>query len=276
MRLSSRFSYKSTQVRRDRPLTNDELAQYVPSVFSEEKHESRSERYTYIPTITLLDNLRNEGFQPFFACQTRVRDEEKRGHTKHMLRLRREGQILGKEVPEIILLNSHDGSSSYQMIPGVFRFVCMNGMVCGDTFGEVRVPHKGDVVGQVIEGAYEVLGIFDKVDENLEAMKTIQLNREEQKLFADAALVYRYGNEESKAPPITAERLLTPRRWEDKKDDLWMTFQRVQENMIKGGLPGRNANGKKTTTRAIKGIDGDVKLNRALWMIAEEFKKIKS
>lgn len=44
MRLSSRFGYNSTQVRRDRPLTNDELAHYVPSVFSEEKHESRSER----------------------------------------------------------------------------------------------------------------------------------------------------------------------------------------------------------------------------------------
>lgn len=132
------------------------------------------------------------------------------------------------------------------------------------------------MVGQVIEGAYEVLGIFDKVDEQLDAMKMLRLNTEEQHLFAEAALMYRYGNEENKAPPISADKLLTPRRWEDKQDDLWMTFQRVQENMIKGGLTGRDAKGKKTTTRAIKGIDGDVKLNRALWMIAEQFKKLKS
>jgi hypothetical protein len=79
-----------------------------------------------------------------------------------MLRLRREGQITGKQVPEIILLNSHDGTSSYQMLPGLFRAVCQNGLVCGESFGEVRVPHKGDVVSQVIEGAYEVLGIFDR------------------------------------------------------------------------------------------------------------------
>ncbi|EER8463752.1 DUF945 domain-containing protein, partial [Escherichia coli] len=26
-----------------------------------------------------------------------------------------------------ILLNSHDGTSSYQMLPGYFRFVCQNG-----------------------------------------------------------------------------------------------------------------------------------------------------
>lgn len=45
-----------------------------------------------------------------------------------MLRLRREGQITGKQVPEIILLNSHDGTSSYQMLPGLFRAVCQNGL----------------------------------------------------------------------------------------------------------------------------------------------------
>ncbi|WP_432549433.1 DUF932 domain-containing protein, partial [Escherichia coli] len=105
----------------------------VPSVFSEDKHESRSERYTYIPTISLLDSLQREGFQPFFACQTRVRDPGRREHTKHMLRLRREGQITGIQVPEIILLNSHDGTSSYQMLPGLFRAVCQNGLVCGES-----------------------------------------------------------------------------------------------------------------------------------------------
>jgi hypothetical protein len=158
-RLASRFG-RVNSIRRDRPLTHDELAQYVPSVFSDSKHESRSERYTCIPTISLLENLQREGFQPFFACQTRVRDPDKREHTKHLLRLRREGQITGQQVPEIILLNSHDGSSSYQMLPGLFRAVCANGLICGDTFGEVRVPHKGDVVGRVIEGAYEVLNVL--------------------------------------------------------------------------------------------------------------------
>ncbi|WP_410316986.1 DUF932 domain-containing protein [Klebsiella pneumoniae] len=92
MRLASRFGLTHS-IRQERPLTNDELVKVVPSVFSEEKHNSRSDRYTYIPTITLLDKLREEGFQPFFACQSRVRDEDKRGHTKHMVRLRREGGL---------------------------------------------------------------------------------------------------------------------------------------------------------------------------------------
>ncbi|WP_249529360.1 DUF932 domain-containing protein, partial [Escherichia coli] len=157
MRLASRFGY-ANQIRRDRPLTHEELMHYVPGIFGEDKHTSRSQNYTYIPTITVLESLQREGFQPFFACQTRVRDPGRRGYTKHMLRLRRAGEINGEHVPEIILLNSHDGTSSYQMLPGYFRFVCQNGCVCGQSLGEVRVPHRGNVVDRVIEGAYEVVG----------------------------------------------------------------------------------------------------------------------
>ncbi|SUX75937.1 Uncharacterised protein [Citrobacter freundii] len=54
MRLASRFG-RTNQIRRDRPLTHEELHQHVPSVFGEDKHNSRSEKYTYIPTITLLE-----------------------------------------------------------------------------------------------------------------------------------------------------------------------------------------------------------------------------
>lgn len=272
MKLASRFG-RVNLIRRDRPLTHEELMLHTPSVFGEDKHASRSERYVYIPTITLLENLQREGFQPFFACQTRVRDESKREYTKHMLRLRREGQIAGKQVPEIILLNSHDGSSSYQMLPGLFRAVCQNGLVCGESFGEVRVPHKGDVVEKVIEGAYEVLGIFDRVEEKRDAMQSLMLPPPAQQALAKAALIYRFGEEHQ---PVTESQLLAPRRWQDESGDLWTTYQRIQENLIKGGLYGRNAKGGRTHTRAVKSIDNDVKLNRALWVMAENMLQLAS
>ena len=183
-----------------------------------------------------------------------------------MLRLRRAGQLTGHQVPEIILLNSHDGSSSYQMLPGLFRGVCTNGLVCGQSFGEVRVPHKGDVVEKVIEGAYEVLGIFDRVEEKRDAMQSLILSPPEQQVLAQAALAYRFGEDHQ---PVTAAQVLSPRRYEDRSDDLWTVYQRVQENLMKGGLSGRTAQGKRSRTRAVNGIDGDVKLNRALWVMTE-------
>ncbi|WP_123312553.1 DUF932 domain-containing protein [Escherichia coli] len=302
MRLASRFGY-ANQIRRDRPLTHEELMHYVPGIFGEDKHTSRSQNYTYIPTITVLESLQREGFQPFFACQTRVRDPGRRGYTKHMLRLRRAGEINGEHVPEIILLNSHDGTSSYQMLPGYFRFVCQNGCVCGQSLGEVRVPHRGNVVDRVIEGAYEVVGVFDRIEEKRDAMQSLILPPPARQALAQAALTYRYGDEHQPVTtadiltprrredygkdlwsvaqaaltyrygdehqPVTTADILTPRRREDYGKDLWSAYQTIQENMLKGGISGRSAKGKRIHTRAIHSIDTDIKLNRALWVMAE-------
>lgn len=265
MKLASRFGHIN-QIRRDRPLTREELMQVVPSVFGGDKHASRSEKYTFIPTITLLENLQREGFEPFFACQSRVRDPGRREHTKHLLRLRKSGQITGQQVPEIIILNSHGGESSFQLLPGIFRSVCTNSLVCGQSFGEIRVPHRGNVVEKVIEGAYEVLSVFEKVEEKRDAMQSLRLPPPAQHALANAALTYRFGEEHQ---PVTATQILTPRRYEDRQDDLWTVYNRIQESLLKGGLSGRTAQGKRTHTRAINGIEGDVKLNRALWVMAE-------
>lgn len=269
MRLSSNFR-NPCMIRSDVALTNDQIARHVPSIFAEKPHDSRSERYLYIPTIQVLDALRAEGFKPFMACQTRVRDESKRDHTKHMLRLRHVSQIQDQEANEIILLNSHDGSSSYQMIGGKFRFVCANGLVLGDVVADQKVRHsgRGDVVHDVIEGAYEVLNHFEQIDHITADMKSQILHEDEQEAFAMAALAYRYEPQDGPAP-VTASQLLTPRRREDHSSDLWTTFNRVQENTIKGGLTGRNKQGRRTTTRAVNGIDQDVKLNRVLWVLAQ-------
>ncbi|MGU0665127.1 DUF932 domain-containing protein [Pseudomonas aeruginosa] len=273
MRLASNFRNPS-MIRSDRPLTDDQIARAVPSIFAQHAHESRSERYTYIPTIDVLNGLRREGFEPFMVCQTRVRKEDRKDHTKHMIRLRHASRIMDKEANEIILLNSHDGSSSYQMMGGVFRFVCHNGLVCGDDITDFRVRHSGDVVGQVIEGCYQVLDQFEMMDEQRDTMKQLRLRSYEQEAFAEAALAYRF--EEGQHRPITASQILQPWRAEDRSDDLWMTFNRVQENLIKGGIRGRNQKGRPTRTRAVNGIDQDVKLNRALWVLAEALRSGKA
>ncbi|MDY7536456.1 DUF932 domain-containing protein [Pseudomonas sp. Bout1] len=269
MRLSSNFR-NPQMIRSDVPLTNDEIARVAPSIFANEAHQSRSDRYLYIPTVDVLESLRREGFLPFMACQTRVRNEEKRDHTKHMIRLRHADQIMSKEANEIILLNSHDGTSSYQMMAGCFRFVCANGLVLGDATMDQKVRHMGsaDIVGEVIEGAYEVLNQFEAIEEQRDIMKQTKLREFEQLALAQGALAYRYDQREGPAP-VTASQLLSARRSEDRSDDLWTTFNRIQENTIRGGLRGRNKQGRRTTTRQVNGIDQDVKLNRALWAMAE-------
>ena len=273
--LASRFNRQSSVLRATEPLSDDQIRRVAPSIFADGAHESRSQRYAYIPTIEVLAGLRKEGFQPFMAAQTRVRDEGKREHAKHMVRLRHSSQINGAEANEIILLNSHDGTSSYQMLAGMFRFVCCNGMVCGDISSDIRIPHKGDVVGRVTEGAFDVLDGFVRVVEEREGMKALELNAGEQGAFAKAALELKYDTELTPAP-VTESQLLQSRRMQDRSNDLWTTFNRVQENLTRGGLPARTALGRSTRTRPVSGIDQNVKINRALWVLAEEMRKLRA
>jgi len=144
--LATRFGRNVNVLRAETPLSDDQIRQVVPSIFAEGKHQSRSERYAYIATADVLRGLRREGFEPFMVAQTRVRDESKREYTKHMLRLRHAGQVNGAEANEVILLNSHDGTTSYQMLAGMFRFVCLNGMVCGDVQSDICERRSGSAL----------------------------------------------------------------------------------------------------------------------------------
>ena len=257
-------------------LNDEQLFKVVPSVFAAEKHESRSDKYLYIPTIDILHGLKKEGFEPFFACQCRTRTPGRHNHTKHMLRLRHASQEIDKssDTNEIILLNSHDGTSSYQMMAGRFRFVCSNGMIRGDITSDIRTPHKGNVLHNIIEGAYTILDNFSEIDETVDGFKSISLNSDEKRAYARAALELKY--DDGKAP-IEADDLLRTRRFEDRGDNsIWNTFNVVQENVIRGGLHGKTRAGKNTTTREVGGIDGNVKLNRALWVLADELKRLKA
>ena len=265
-----------TSFRSNTPLTNDQIARYAPSVLATEAHESRGERYAFIPTVDVLDGLRREGFQPFEVRQTRCRDTSKRDFTKHLVRLRHESAsapAYGQgEVPEIVLLNSHDGTSSYQLLAGFFRLVCSNGLIAGDICNDVRVRHSGNVVDDVIEGSYRVLDNLNEISSRIDTYKSIELHPREQIAFADAAKLIRWGEE----APVESSSLIQPRRFEDRKSDLWTTFNRAQEALLKGGVRGRTTTGKRTSTRAVSGVTENVKLNRSLWTLADTLAKFKT
>lgn len=266
------------------PLSNDMLRAAVPSIFATQAHESRSARFAPVPTVTVLDALRAEGFEPFSAVQARTRVEGKAEFTKHMVRLRHRSltNTTGDSF-EIVLVNANDGTSAYQMIPGFFRFVCENGLMTGETFSEVKVRHSGNAIGEVIEGAYRVLEDAPLVAEQVASWKAITLQDGERQALAESAHILRFpkADQDGEAPaPVQPEALLRPRRSADRATDLWTAFNVVQENTLKGGLTGRvrNAEGRlqRRTTREVAGIDQNRSLNRALWLLTQRMAELKS
>ncbi len=150
-------------------------------------------------------------------------------------------------------------------------------MVAGDSVRDSRVHHKGNVVQNVINGAFDVLDGFDLIREQKDGMRAVTLDRDEQHAFARSALALRYDPTDAEATaPITESQLLNVRRFEDRRDDLWTVFNRIQESLTKGGLHGRSRSGRSMSTRPITGIDQNVKLNRALWMLADAMRQMKA
>lgn len=278
-KLAGRGGFNGGVLRSNSPLDDDAMRRVAPSIYAVSKHESRSERYTYIPTIDVLNGLRKEGFVPFMVAQGSSRIPGKADFTKHMIRLRRVDTIAQTEAPEIILVNSHDGASSYQMLSGEIRFACNNGLVCGENMKDLRIPHKGNIVDQVIQGAYDVLDGFQYIREVTDEMKSITLSRDEAHVFANAAMEVRYPTDEETGVavrPFDPTKLLSVRRQEDRSSDVWTTFNRIQENVIRGGISGVGATGRRMSTREVRGLDENVKINRALWMLAEGMAAIKA
>ena len=146
----------------------------------------------------------------------------------------------------------------------MFRFVCSNGLIAGDMFNNIKVRHSGNVVDDVIEGATRVLEDAKQIGSRIDEYKAITLDRDEQLAFARSALQLRWGDEQ----PVVAGSMLRASRWQDQQNDLWTVYNRVQENMMKGGVPGRSATGRRTTTRAVGGVNENVKLNKALWTLS--------
>jgi hypothetical protein len=260
-------------------LSHEQIMRACPSVFAESKHESRSERYLYIPTSTILTALASAGFAPTTVMQSKSRDIMRQDFTKHLIRLRKIDDLgyTKPDVHEVVLVNSHDGTSAYNLYSGIFRLVCTNGCIIGDIDSTMKVYHKGNnVAGQVVESTLQIVEESEQVMEDLTEMKQIELSRPEQLLLAEMSLKARFDVEEGeKEVPYQPSDFLRTHRAEDKSPDLYTTFNVIQENAIKGGVSRRDGKGQRHTTREIKGIDQNVRVNRLLWELTQRMRELK-
>jgi len=262
-------------------LTDDDLRRVAPSIFADRPWSTMSQKYQFFPTSQVIAKMRSEGFMPVKAGQGKCRIEGKGEYTKHIIRFRHQdflARSTGDEIPEIVLVNSHDGTSAYKLMAGLFRVVCMNGLVVSSfDMGTVNVRHsgRGSLIDDVIEGTYTVVEDLPKITSQVDAMKSTLVTLPQQEAFAKAALEVR-----ETALAIEPAALLQPRRYQDRAEDdgnrrsVWKTLNVVQENLVRGGMEGVGSTGRRSSLRAIKNPNADLKTNRALWTLAQEFQKL--
>lgn len=252
----------------ERVLTPEALRDSAPAAFAPCAHERTSKAYTFISSERVLAALSQAGFLPVEARQTMTRTASPL-HARHLIRLRRRSETvqLREAVPELLFLNSHDGTGAYQLRVGLYRAVCTNGLVVSmGVFPIWRVMHRGDVLDDVVRAALEISERFGVLATAVERMERTMLDDAQRQHFATEALALRFPQDQpgSMAPA----QLLEPRRPEDVGHDLWRTFNVVQEGVLRGGLLRRSATNRLSRSRRITAIREDLRLNSALWDMA--------
>jgi hypothetical protein len=178
--------------------------------FASQPIEGVSEKYSFLPTSSILNGMRANGWVPVRAQEQSTRIEARRGFQKHVVRFARVEHLQTWEKnqvrPEVVLVNSHDKSSAYQLHCGLFRLVCTNGMVVSDgTFQRISIKHSGFTPDSLIEASFKVLTAVPDIMNKVQLFQDRILTDAERLALATGAAAYPLGRpRESPGKPFHA------------------------------------------------------------------------
>jgi hypothetical protein len=159
---------------------------------------------------------------------------------------------------------------------GLYRVVCSNGLVIADQeLAKFKMRHMGYSFEDLQELVQKTIQELPAKVEVINRMKTTTLTEEQQRELALKAFLLRkgvaMGDEGSNVDSETIDAMLDTRREQDKGDDLWLTFNRVQESITQGGFTAALTGAKVRKVRKISSFEKDLKLNQELFKLALEY-----
>ena len=257
-------------------LSDAEIKEKAPCVFSKNASAEVSKHYTHIPTSKVINDMRTLGWDVVDAQEVKARKNSTKGFQKHLVVFRNpDVQIDGKGgdtvFPQVLLTNSHDGKNAFTFTAGLFRLICENGLVISTTqFEDVKMRHMGYSFEELQVKIKEMVEKLPLTVESMNKMQATELGQKQAIAFAKKAITTRFKDDELKRIKIDFKDLLTPTRDEDKGKDLWSVFNVVQEKIIDGDFEYKVA-GKLRKARQIKNFKQDQKINKELFDVALEF-----
>lgn len=254
------------------PISLEQAIKQAPAMAATKPADRVTNRYNFVSTMDIVENMQQLGWAITSAKQSSSKVPMYKDYGTHILTFQRpdlyvkdsEGGIEAR--PSIVFINSHDGTRPLQAELGIFRLVCSNGLVVKtESFGGFRERHTKLDLEATKKLLDEKLALMTPTVEKMTKWSEIQMKNLDIKKFAESALRLRVG-EDREIAEHELFSILEPKRKEDSGNTLWKVFNRVQENLTKGGfmLGERQA-------RAIKNPVADLVLNQGIWQLAEEF-----
>ena len=253
----------------------DKAKEYAPAIFATSPAPTiKSPKYQFTPTFEVIEHMQDMGYLLTGVKQSSSNVELRKNWGIHITRFQHpdlyiknhDGEIEAR--PEVVLINSHDGTRPIQFEMGLFRLVCENGLVVKDRdMGSFRERHTKlnfnevkNLIDQKVSGLNDVVGKINK-------WNMIEMTDKQRFNFAVEALALRIGTDRQ-AEQYEIMDILSPKRKADEGNSLWKTYNILQENLVKGGFQLNNRQ-----ARSIKNPIEDFNLNQELWSLADNYTK---
>lgn len=270
------------------PLTLAQIASRAPAALADGHDESLSGIYGEVDTKKAIEIMADYGYHVTQAAQKKPRKYADMPYAEHLLAFAKPNTMLDGFAdglrPEIVMYNSRNGLSSLKLFTGAYRFICSNGIIAGD--GEVqKIRHTYQRVSEVEDAIRHAAESLPGMVETIHRYRSIKLADRDVLEFAKNAVTSRWewleqmtGEERgSFSTNVTAQQVgFGINRREDASDDLWTVYNRVQENIIRGGanilsVTDKKPGGSLRNTSPVRSVKANVQINQALWHTAQQF-----
>jgi hypothetical protein len=268
----------------------EEILRKAPAAFTSGHADGLSSRYGEVSTAKAISILADCGWYPTQAAQKRSRTLAGQSYAEHMISFAKPGLDFlngDNDRPEIILYNSHNGSSSLRLFAGLYRFICSNGIVAGQGF-ESRLRHTSGSVRGFEQLLYDTAFMLPGMIHTVERLRSVRPSFATVEELARRAASLRWDHSpvdtDTPKPGVyfnhyTTWDLINARRYGDSASDAWTIFNRIQESLIRGGImiqsvTETNPYGKLRAARPIGSVSENIRVNRALWDMTLEMADI--
>ena len=261
-----------------------------PAVLTETKSPETSGKYGFVNTMQAMQILGDYGFRPTKAMQQPSRKPENKPFAMHCISFAHDDDLrnpYNETRPEIILYNSHDGKSALKLFAGAYRFICSNGIVAGDGFQSKMRHSKKTANGfetllkDTAESLPRMMQRIATLQETETAANVLDFAYNAAKLRWEMAPNELAENAETGTyyDKNTIGGLLGARRYDDQGTNAWKVFNRVQENIMRGGPDILSLTKKAKETgqgwkyrkaKAVSSLPETIRLNRELWNMSHE------
>lgn len=242
------------------------------SVTQDKAHHKVSDRYTQINTSLIIEKLLDSGFELYEAKEANVRKVDNVGFQKHLVTLKFSELETAEGVPTVVIRNSHNRTSGLSLFSGYIRFACFNGLIAGSSIESFNIQHKRSWEQDVDTFLNGYVDTIYQLQEDYNKMKFYRMSSYMEKDFTKKAAQLRYSLDDY----MDYRELSRVKRIEDRGNDLYRIFNRVQENLLAGDFERRIVNESEELGRVeswgkakiITNTEEIVRLNRSLHDIA--------